>query len=88
MKVLIFLSCVISTNSCLLISSTLVALGKASAAIYDLQVSFFAPNSQSPLLNDRKSMLNTISMLVSANQKIVSKNQALFFIISKHETIL
>lgn len=74
-KVLEFPSCTTSTNSCLLISSNLLGMNKASAVVQDLQGSFLASNSQFALLRDKKSISNTTCILVSARRKIFSKNQ-------------
>lgn len=47
---------------------------------YTLQVTLLAFNSQFEFPKDRKSIASTISMLVSANKKIFSKNQALLWL--------
>ncbi len=77
-KVLEFLSKVTLANSLLSMSLTRLVVDKASATVYDFQVSFFgSANSTSILLRDRKGILRTTFILVSASEKVSSKNQNL-----------
>ncbi len=77
-KVLKFSSKAALANSLLLMSLTPIAVGKASVAMYDLQVSFSnSANSMSALLRDKKGILRTTSILVSASKKVSLKNRIL-----------
>lgn len=71
-KMFVFSSSPILTNSRLLIISTLLATSKASTTVYDLLVSFLVSNSQFKLLRDRKGIPNTIFILLLANKKFFS----------------
>lgn len=77
-KVLEFLSRTASKNLFLLICSNLLAVGKTSANIYNLQVSFFVSNSKSVLAKYRKRILSTFFIWMLANKKFFSKNQTFF----------
>ncbi len=65
-------------NFLLSMSLTQLVVDRASAVVYDLQVSFpSSANLMSTLLRDRKGIPRTTSMLVSASKKVSSKNRAL-----------
>ncbi len=73
-----FLSKPAPANSLLSMCWTQLVVGRASAVVYLLQVSFSSSaNLTSVLLKEKKSILRTISMRVSANKKVTLKNQTL-----------
>lgn len=71
------LSKAIFINLYLSISSSCLAIGMASAIVYFFYVNFLPSNLTSALLRVRKDIIRTIFILVFANKKIFSKNQAL-----------
>lgn len=70
-----FLSKAALANSCLSISSTFLVVGKTLVIMQVLQISFLATNLMSALLNFRKTILRTTSILVSTSKKVFSKNR-------------
>lgn len=74
-KVSKFLSSAAFANSLLLISFTLLVVGKAFAVVQDLWISFSSSiNLTFALLRARKGIPRTTSMLMSASKKVFLKN--------------
>lgn len=65
-----FLFNAVLANFFLLMILTYLFVDKASAGIYDFQISFRSANSTSVLLGAKKDILKTISILVSATRKV------------------
>lgn len=71
------LSTTVLVNLYLLIRSICRAIGIFSEEVYVFQINFVALNFEFTALKDRKYILRTTSMLVSASKKLFSRNQAL-----------
>lgn len=81
-KVSSFESRVAVANSFFPTSSTCLIVGNVSIVVYDFQLSFHSKKLISALLMMRKSMLNTIYILISAIKKVFSKIQGLLALLS------
>lgn len=76
-KVSEFSNIAVLANFFWLMSSTWLVVNKTSIVMYNLQVSFLAPNWKSVLLKIKKDIFKITSILMSASQKVPTKNQTL-----------